>query len=104
MIEFEDAAVIGFLIAAVLGIRATVRLWQTYVDAGGRHVILLAFAVIATLITIVATMVGLISLRRILGYDPLPWTPPLLIIGAGVIFLIPAGLEWLVAYIARQGD
>lgn len=93
-----------FGIPALLGLRATWRLWRIYLFDGESRsqVILLSFAVVATLITGAAFWFGGLTLRLFLGYEPIPWTRPVGLIVAAVILMIPAGLEWLVGYIGRR--
>lgn len=95
-----------FAIPAVLGTRATWRLWRIYLFDGESksQVILLSFAIIATIITIAAVYFGALTVRRVLGFDALDWTPTVSLILASVILLIPTGLERLVAYIGRRPD
>lgn len=100
------AYTIAFGLPVVLGIRATYRLWRIYLfDAESRsQVILLAFAVIATVITVAGAVFGGLALRRFLGFEALPFSAPLTIVLAAIILLIPAALERLVTYIGRGRD
>ena len=93
-----------FLIPSALGVRATWRLWRVYrFDEESRaSPILLAFALVATLITAAAIWFGVINLRRLLGLEPIAWAPTISIVIAAVILLIPAGLERLVDYVGKR--
>jgi hypothetical protein len=95
-----------FGLPSLLGLRATWRLWRIYLydEDSRRQVILLAFAVIATVITTSGIVFGGLALRRFLGFEQLPFASALSLLLAALILLIPAGLEWLVSYVGRLDD
>ena len=84
-----------FLVAFLLGTRATIRQWRRYrtitptLVTPRAELIMWAFAVISTVITIAAGYYGFLSLRRVAGFDPLPpeWASISIGVAAGVLLL-----------------
>lgn len=86
----------AFLGSFVLGLRSTVRLWDRYsYGREPRSRILLAFVVIACALTLVAGWVGFLALRRLLGFEAVPWTPIVTYGLAIIIVAIPVWLDYI---------
>ena len=99
----NDAVVVAvlFVVPAILGVRATYRLWRLYLDTK-RNSIVFSFAMISTIITSAASFYGIIAIRRLLGFTPLDWTPGASLLLAALVLFIPAALERLVDNIGRR--
>lgn len=95
-----------FVILALLGIRATRRLWRRWAFnvESRKSLILLTLAAISTLITTAAGFYGIIALRRLLGFEPLPWTPAVSLVLAAAVLLIPALLDLVTTKIEKRPD
>ena len=94
------------LIAFVLGLRGSVRLSQRYRAVSPlllehEREILLAFVIVAWLVTVAAGFFGLIAARRLIGYAPLEWTPLVQVLLASAVLLIPVFLDHIVSRVAR---
>lgn len=100
------------LIAFVLGLRGSVRLSRRYRAVSPlllqhEREILLAFVVVAWLVTVAAGFFGLIAARRLVGFAPLDWAPVAQVLLASAVLLIPAFLDHIVSRVARvpwEGD
>lgn len=102
MSSLELAGLTMLSLAFAGGLRSTVRLWRVWRRdrESKRSLILAAFALIAVTITGAAVFFGVLSVRRALGFDALPWAPVASLVVASLVFLIPMALDWLVARIA----
>lgn len=94
------------VVAFALGLRGSVRLTRRYravrpLLAKHEREILLAFVVVAWLITSGAGYFGYLSARRLLGFGPLDWTPIVSVLLASAVLLIPAFLDHIVSRVAR---
>lgn len=95
-----------FVIVGVLGIRGSWRLTRRYHDVSPQLVererlILLAFVIVAWLVTVAALYFGGLSVRRLLGFEALPQFSAVSAVIAFAIFLIPAFLDAVVERVAR---
>lgn len=91
------------VVAFARGLRATSRLvrrWRA-TSAEGRSMILWAFVVVAASVTVAAGWVGLLSVRRILGFAPLDWSAGITTVLAIALFFIPEFLDHVVDRIER---
>lgn len=90
-----------FAAVSIVGIRSTWRLWRIWrFDQRSRQsLILAAFAIVSLLITIGALWFGILTVRRLLGFESLPELQLGSFIIVVIILLIPAGLERVVARI-----
>lgn len=97
-------AILLFGVPAALGLRATWHLWQLVFFDGEsrRQLLLIAMALISTVITAAALWYGALAARRLLGFDPLPWATPVSLVIAGIVLLIPAAIEAVVSEIAKS--
>lgn len=104
MNPLEILFIVIAVIAFVRGLRATVRLWRLYFTDGKtrQEEVLLAFALISTAITVTAGWFGFLSIRRVAGFDALPWSPLIGIVLASMILLIPEALDRLIDRIAAR--
>jgi hypothetical protein len=100
------AGLIVLGVAFVLGVRSVVRLWLIWLHdvRTRRNPILAAFALIALLITVASGWFGATSLRRVLGYEPLPYGPIVGLVLASIVLLIPVWLDLIVSLVAREED
>lgn len=118
----EDIATVLVVgIPAILGIRSTLVIWgivlfdhqvglnpvralRTIVAEFPRNPILVGLALISTIITIAALWFGVLTVRRALGFEPIPIdiSIPVGLILAALVLLIPTGIERLVAYISTS--
>lgn len=95
-----------FMAAFVLGARATWRLVRRYRDASPRlvepraYLVLFAFVAVSVVITLAAGYFGFLTIRRLLGYDPIPGISVVSLIVIAVVVLIPVFLDNVVARIA----
>lgn len=94
---------VAFTFAFLLGVRASWRLWHRYHDdtLRPRSLILLAFLVVAVVVTVVAGWVGFLAVRRMLGFEALSWSPALTYALAFLLALIPEFLSRIVNRIER---
>jgi uncharacterized membrane protein YjjB (DUF3815 family) len=96
---FELLIVAAFIAAFVLGLRSTLRQYRRWQRRGPfetRNRILLLLFTICALITAAAGWFGFISARRLIGFEPLPWTPvPSVLIATGIV-LIPVLIDAVV--------
>ncbi len=106
LLDFAFAS--GFLAAFGLGIRSTWRLWRRYrtvtpllLDPRER-LVLGAFVIVSVLITTAAGYFGLLTVRRIIGFEPLEFTPIISLFVVIVVLLIPVYLDQLVQRVARR--
>lgn len=96
-------------LAAVLGIRGSWRLFRRYRAASrgedqltpSERLLLGSIVGVAWFLTVVAIYLGVLSIRRLLGYEPLTFTAPITAIVAMLILLIPAALDLVVDWIAK---
>lgn len=92
--------------AFLFGLRASVRLTRRYRDVSPllisrERLILGSFVVVAWSITFAAGFFDGLSARRLLGFDPIQWTPFVSILVASAILFIPVGLDMVVSRVAR---
>lgn len=109
MTERETQALVFTVLfgpSAILGVRATWRLWRAYLYDGESRaqVLLLTFAAVSTVITAAALILGALTLYRFLGYAPLPWATPVVFALTAMILLIPAVLERVIDYVAKARE
>lgn len=97
-------SVLVFGIPAALGVRSTWHLWRIVLFDGESRSqpLLIGLALIATAITAAAIWFGILTARRLLGFEQLPFAAPVSLVIAGLVLLIPAGIEGLVALVGRQ--
>lgn len=118
----EDVATILVIgIPAVLGVRSTFVIWgivlfdhavgwnliraiRVIPGEFSRNPILVGLAIIATIITIAALWFGILTVRRALGFEPLPpdITISVGLVLAALVLLIPTGIERLAAYVSTS--
>lgn len=103
-----DAAFYAILlgITTVLGLRGSIRLTRRYLGVRGELVdrerwILLAFVIVSWAVTVAAMWFGWLTVRRLLGFAPVPETAAIGALIATVVMLIPAFLDWVVERVAR---
>ena len=95
-----------FGIAAIFGLRGSVRLTRRYRDVRSRldsreALILLAIVIVSWVITITAFYFGGLSVRRLLGFESIPELVPIsALLAIGVLF-IPTFLDAVVDRVAR---
>lgn len=94
----------GVILSAPFAIRATWRLWRLWRRDKSRSLILLAFWIVAFIVTIAGLWVGFLSVRRLIGYEPLDWAPPITGILTILVLQIPMILDGLVQRVAHQSD
>lgn len=102
---------IGMLlaIAIVFGVRGSWRLTSRYNDATqgeGRlttdeRLLLGIVVAVAWFLTALAVYLGVLSLRRMLGFEPLPFSPIVTTALSFIALLIPAILDLVITRIAR---
>jgi len=97
-------SVLVFGVPAALGVRSTWHLWRIVLFDGESRSqgLLIGLALIATAITAAALWFGILTARRLLGFDQLPFAAPVSLVIAGLVLLIPAGIEALVSFVARH--
>lgn len=86
-----------FLLAFVLGVRSTFRLWRRVRvpgRSGPQSLILVAFAVVATIVTVVAGYFGVLGMRRLAGFAPVDFPLGTIAAATGIV-LIPEFLDWV---------
>lgn len=104
MIEWLYAGL--FVIAAVVGVRSSLHLTRRYRSVRGQlesrdALLLLAFVLVAWTLTVAALWWGFVSVRRIVGFEPLDWTPFVSVVLAAVVLFIPAYLDAIVGRVAK---
>ena len=95
-----------FGIVAILGLRGSWRLSARYRFVHGQldyreGLILLAIVVVSWTITVAALYFGFLSVRRLLGYEPLPELVPVSVVIATGVLLVPAFLDYVVTRVSR---
>lgn len=101
--------VVLFGIAAVLGLRGSVRLTRRFLAVSAElhaseQLLLGVLLFISWSITLAAGYFGILSLRRLAGFDALPGLVPVSALIATAILYIPVILDIVVERIARVGD
>lgn len=92
----------GVLISAPFAIRATFRLWNLWRGDKGRSLLLLAFWVVALIVTVAGIWVGFLSVRRLMGFEPLGWTAPITGLITVFVLQVPSILDGLVSRVSRK--
>lgn len=97
---------VPFGIAFVLGVRASVRMtlryWAVADELDWRErLVLLLLMNIAWVITIMAGYVGFLSVRTLLGYEPINELRPVTVVLSTLVLLLPAVIDFVVARVAR---
>lgn len=105
----QDLFTFGVLVALVLGIRSSLRLTRRYVAArvmlaGRERAVLRAFVIVAWSITAAAAYFALVALRRIIGADPIAWSPTTSAVVASLILFLPVFLDVTVDRVATAKD
>lgn len=99
-----------FAVTAILGYRGSFRLTRRFrLAAGGstdrmtynERLLLGSIVVVAWVVTIAATYLGVLSIRRVLGFESVAFLAPVSILVAMGVLLIPAGLDLVIERIAR---
>lgn len=91
---------LAFVGAFLLGVRATWRLWKRWRHDPERLLLFALFAA-ALVITVTAGWVGFLSVRRLLGFEPISWSPVVTTVLAIVLVFLPEFLERVVDRIER---
>jgi hypothetical protein len=104
--ESAIAFVVAALAAFGLGVRGSLRLTLRYRAVKDElewyeRLILWAIVVVAWTVTVAAGFYAATSGRRLLGYEPLEWTPLAGILIAIIVMLIPTFLDAVVERVAR---
>jgi hypothetical protein len=94
----------GVVISGPFAIRATWRLWSLWRADQGRSLLLLAFWVAALIVTVSGAWVGFLLIRRLLGFDPLDWSPPITGMMTIIVLQVPMILDGLVQRVAHRKD
>lgn len=96
------ALILGF---GAIGWYSTFRLigkYRTVRVPGRARWILIAFVVVSVVISFAASYFGFLSVRRVLGYPPMDWTPGVSVLVACIVFLLPPLLDRIADYIANE--
>lgn len=99
-------AVLLFAIAAFAGARATFRVIRRY-RAVSRVVqplyrlILFAFVVVCVVITSTAFLLGLLSTRRLLGFESLDWAAPFTWAASIAVLFLPTFIDRVLLIVER---
>jgi flagellar biosynthesis protein FliQ len=94
----------GVLISAPFAIRATWRLWRLWRQDHEHSLLLLAFWVVALIVTVAGLWVGFLQVRRLIGYEPLDWSPPITAILTIIVLQIPMILDSLTQRVQTRPD
>ena len=94
----------GVLIISPLAIRATYRLWRLWRSDLQRSLLLLAFWVVSLIVTVAGIWIGFLQIRRLLGYAPLEFSPPITGIIVIVVLGIPMILDGLTQRVQQRPD
>lgn len=94
----------GVLLSGPFAVRSTWRLWRLWREDDGRSLLLLAFWAVALIVTVAGGWIGFLTLRRVLGWEPLSWTAPITGIVTVLVLQIPMILDGLVQRVAHQSD
>lgn len=110
----EQYAIVGaalFLGAFACGVRASRRLLIRYREAVKRidrrnRPVLLVIVVASVEITVVAGWIGGLSVLRLLLQTSFPWTPPITLLFAASIVLLPVAFDLAIDYVSSdpQGE
>lgn len=94
----------GILISIPFAVRATWNLWRLYRADTHHSLLLFALAFSAAVVTVTGIWVGLLTVRRLLGFPALEWSPPVTGLLAVIIFWVPVLFDWVVNQIAHRPD
>lgn len=92
----------AILVSVPFALRATWRLWALYRADLRRSLILRAIALVSTIVTGAAVWIGILSVRRMLGYDPLDWTAPITGLVVVAVLQVPMILDSLVSRVGKH--
>lgn len=98
--------VVLFAVVVILGVRGSVRLTRRFVAVHDRlddreTWVLGSYVIVAWAITAAAIYFGGLSVRRLLGYEPIDSLQFVSAVVAAVVLLIPAFLDYVVDRVAR---
>ena len=98
MTELEAVRLLAWLLvlAPIANIYFVWHGWHIYRSDPGRSAILLGLFVIKTTIWVIGVLIGIYSLRFILGQPPLPFNGVTLVLALIVINLLPAYIHFAV--------
>jgi uncharacterized membrane protein len=104
-VSADHAIAAVFALAAVLGVRSTFRLLRIVRPADhDRRTILNLLTLIAGTITLAALYFGVMSVRRLLGFEAFPWAPTVSVLLSATVLLIPVGIDLVVERIQARPD
>lgn len=90
------------VVSGPFAIRSTWRLWRLWRADDGRSLLLLAFWIVALIVTVAGAWVGFLLVRRMLGFEALDWSPPITGVATVVVLQVPSTLDGLVQRVGRQ--
>lgn len=102
----DTAVALTFVFAFLVGVRSTWRLWRRYqatsptLTEPRAYLVLVAFVAVSLIVTAAAGYFGFVSVRRLLGFEPIPGTPFVSTIVAICVLFIPALLDAVVKRVA----
>lgn len=82
------AIVAAFAAAPLPATVANLYLWRVY-TLDTTNWVLRAFAVGSTIVNVASLWFGFLAVRRLLGFDPIDWTPPASAVVALALELVP---------------
>lgn len=92
-----------FVLTFLTGIRSTWHLWRIHRETQPHNRITQAFFRTAAIITLAAGFFGFLSVRRWLGFDPIPGAAVVSVAIASAVLLIPLFLDLTVQRIRVKG-
>jgi uncharacterized membrane protein len=92
----------GVIISVPFAVRATWRLWRLWRHDEGRSLLLLAFWVVALIVTTAGIWIGFLSVRRLIGFEALDWSPFITGVLVVLVLQIPMILDGLVQRVAHR--
>lgn len=98
-----------FIVAFALGIRSSYRLRRRYMKARRgidprNRLILFTIVVACWIIAATSGWIGTLSAIRLIFKVSIPWTPPITILFAAGVVLIPVMFDWAITRVANQED
>lgn len=94
----------AILTSVPFALRATWRLWSLYFADASRSLLLFALSFGASVVTVTASWVGFLTVRRLFGFPPIDWSPPVTGLLAVLIFWVPSLFDYVVSRIGRRPD
>lgn len=104
-VEALPAAIV-FVVVFLIGARSTRRLWATYLAIApylrpSRRLLGKAFVIVSVLVMIAIGWFGSLTIRTLLGFERLDWSPVVSYVVSLPVLLIPVLLDYVWARVGQ---